>query len=753
MAAAHNRQPVLDLTESKAENLRAVLLFVAFAVTFGGLSTILRGYWWWVLCVVLALAVFGGGALIRAAFPTHRILTRIVGPLFGAIVAAVVIMVRFSAGTAFMVVFPTNTTIDLFRKLIRDAGYSITWQAVPADADEGISLLLALGAVALLILAEILVFSLGLPALAGIPLAAVFLVPSATPDGRTDGWFFAAGAITFLALLFHGRVRQLIPAAWLAAIAVVCALVIPTFLPSTQVTTATSSIGPSVATGVNPMINLGDDLRSSQPKTALTYSTVSGDPEYLRLTEISDFNGRQWGPERPDLQPNRRPVEFPKAPGLDVGISTSREVSYIHVDNLVSPWLPIPYPATSVTGLTGQWSYIPESFTVASNESLARAQNYTVTSVVLTPTPKQLQAAGTYVPQGLTAYLELPTDTPAIIGQTARKVTAEDSSNYEKALSIQQFLRSSPFVYSESAPVSAGYDGTGVDVVAQFLEEHKGYCIHFASAMAVMARELGIPSRIIVGFQPGTLQNGDDNGRKLYAVTNKDLHAWPELYFSSIGWVRFEPTPSRGRIPDYANQSLAGVPNVGSGNGANGNPSTRNEGKSPQLSEGTLGTAWRITSDPTFWITLGSIGFGLLALLAQPLLIRGIRRSRRMRTIKSGNAGALLGWSEIKETAEDLGIDIGENLTPREAVAHLGRRRGMTESDREALDRICKKVERAGYGQRFKRSSKVDAELVADIRIVLRCLRRTSDAGNRVSSRLLPKSLVSRIVNQVRRFA
>src|SRR5699024_11936560 len=93
----------------------------------------------------------------------------------------------------------------------------------------------------------------------------------------------------------------------------------------------------------------------------------------------------------------------------------------------------------------------------------------------------------------LRAETRLPSDTPSVIGRTAERVTAGAGSNYDRAVALQDWLRSSgEFAYSEVAPVAEGYDGTGVDVIRQFLDEKRGYCVHFACAIAVIGRELGI---------------------------------------------------------------------------------------------------------------------------------------------------------------------------------------------------------------------------------------------------------------------
>src|SRR6185437_4819598 len=95
------------------------------------------------------------------------------------------------------------------------------------------------------------------------------------------------------------------------------------------------------------------------------------------------------------------------------------------------------------------------------------------------------------------------------------------------------------------------------DAVSSFLASKRGYCVQFSSAMAVMARLLGIPARIGVGFLPGTHQaNGS------YTVSLNDAHAWPEIYFTGVGWVRFEPTPAirSGLAPSYTETAQTTTP-------------------------------------------------------------------------------------------------------------------------------------------------------------------------------------------------
>ncbi len=740
----------------RVDALRSAIVLCGFAVTLGGLHTILEGFAWWVLGTVLCGIVLGVGVVVRSLLPARSFPARALAPGAALFAVAVVMMLRFGWGTGYFGVIPNAQTVERFGTLVRDAGYSITWQTVPATADEPISFVFALGVAALAIVAEIVVFSLRLPALVGFPLAAIFLLPGLTPEGRTDGWFFAASAMAFLAILVVGRRWQAGSALAVGAVAVVGGLLLPAVLPSTDFTVTSSGLGPSVSTGVNPILRLGEDLRENEERIALTYSTVSGDAEYLRLTEISDFSGQSWGPDQPTLDPQNRPVALPRAPGLKVGITTVREVTYVHVANLVSPWLPVPYATSSVTGLKGSWQFLPESFTIASNVDLARGEDYTVSSERIAPTPQQLLSADARVPGELERYLSLPATVPATIENTAKNVTANASGPYKKALAVQEFLRSAPFRYSETAPETEGYDGTGVDYIAAFLEEKRGYCIHFASAMAVMARELGIPSRIIVGFQPGALQNGDDGGRRLFAVTNKDLHAWPELYFGGIGWVRFEPTPSRGSVPDYANQAAPDVPPV-SGANSDGSPSSGLDPSldSPEIDDGPSAAPWLATSGSTGWLLAGGVLLAVIALVLVPAVVRRSRRWRRLASVTSGHNPIVHVWREILESAEDVGIVVAPTLTPRETAERLGRVRGMAGEGSEALHRIESAVERYGYGPRPEETMSQDARraLVADSRTVLACLASSVPRDERTRAFLLPPSLVGRTIRAVRRLA
>ena len=169
-----------------------------------------------------------------------------------------------------------------------------------------------------------------------------------------------------------------------------------------------------------------------------------------------------------------------------------------------------------------------------------RANDYHVLSLVPQVTARELaEALATYPPQIEGVYLALPIGLPQRVVELAQEVTAEAQTPYGRALALEAYLRSFPYDLEITKPPE------GRDVVDYFLFDlQRGYCDYFASAMVVMARSVGIPARLAVGYAMGCY----DPQRGAYVVTEKDGHAWPELYFPGYGWIPFEPTSGLGAL-------------------------------------------------------------------------------------------------------------------------------------------------------------------------------------------------------------
>ena len=132
-------------------------------------------------------------------------------------------------------------------------------------------------------------------------------------------------------------------------------------------------------------------------------------------------------------------------------------------------------------------------------------------------------------------YTALPSGISEDLYWLLQDVIDGRESTYEKALAIRDYLRGQDFVYT----IDARYPPEGEDFVSWFvLQERRGYCTYYASAMAVMARLCGIPARYCEGY--AVRANGQDS----VIVTGMDAHAWAELYFRGVGWVAFDATPT-----------------------------------------------------------------------------------------------------------------------------------------------------------------------------------------------------------------
>ena len=168
------------------------------------------------------------------------------------------------------------------------------------------------------------------------------------------------------------------------------------------------------------------------------------------------------------------------------------------------------------------------------------ALRYDAVSNLVMPDPGRLRAAPTQYPERIGAYpreyyLQLPRMDPRV-GELTRQVTAGGGNPYDRALLLEEHLRTR-YGYTLEMPF------TGDDPIAGFLfEQRRGHCEYFASAMTVMLRALGIPARMVNGFLPGEFNDISE----LYVVRASDAHSWVEAYFPHFGWISFDPTPPAG---------------------------------------------------------------------------------------------------------------------------------------------------------------------------------------------------------------
>ncbi|WP_309617677.1 DUF3488 and transglutaminase-like domain-containing protein [Salinibacterium sp.] len=717
----------------------SALMLLAIGMAAAGLNSVIADVAWWFTIMTVALFALVAAATVRS-FTRRRVWPTVAG----AATALATITVLFAPGQSILGAFPTFDTVERFQELSAAGSNSISIQSIPANADEGILYLLCVGVAVIAVVMDGLAFALRAPAATGVPLLVLLLVPGLVRSDLDNGFFFVLTASAWIAiLLLRSPPSGRRIAIGIAAVAIIAGLIVPVVLPPLESTAETGGTAAGFSTGINPIITLGDDLRRGDPSLALRYTSTDPDGLYLRLTALDDFSGRSWVSSNTDTIVGNEVSAIGAAPGLGQNVPVTTVTTDIKVANILSRWLPAPYAPVSVTGLVGAWSWEPDALAIRTDRSSARGQAYSVESLRIAPSIDQLIAAGTTVEPGFERYLALPEDLPGVVASTAIEVTAGATTNYDRALALQSYFRGSEFEYSEQAPVKDGYDGSGASVLAAFLEAKSGYCVHFSSAMASMARTLGIPARVAVGFTPGQGEEQDD-GTTQYTVTTINLHAWPELYFAGIGWVRFEPTPGRGFVPEFAPLAVDDPATPGVDESVPAPPPTTAPTSTPSLPPEEDPTATdpqsvgpdAATAGPPWWILIAA---AVAALLLTPGVVRAVRRARRLGQVSSGSAAAA--WDELRDTADDLGLRTDSGRTPRQLSDDLAPH--LSPQGIDALARLRGALEVEAFAEH---DGAPDPD---DVRVVIGSLRRAAGVRSRVLAVFAPRSLVARWLPEV----
>jgi transglutaminase-like putative cysteine protease len=189
------------------------------------------------------------------------------------------------------------------------------------------------------------------------------------------------------------------------------------------------------------------------------------------------------------------------------------------------------------------------------SEPLKQGDRYIAVGLASTASVETLRASGDDYPSWVTnRYLQLPAELPLAVANLARELSDGSFNSYDKASTIEDYLRSYPIELQESAPPSNS------DAVAYFLfDQKKGHPLYHASAMVVMLRTLGIPARLAVGFAvPQNIANVEG----VYPVFGNNAYAWPEVYFPGLGWIPFSPSRAYNPYgaPASPEDTLSGSP-------------------------------------------------------------------------------------------------------------------------------------------------------------------------------------------------
>jgi transglutaminase-like putative cysteine protease len=298
---------------------------------------------------------------------------------------------------------------------------------------------------------------------------------------------------------------------------------------------------------------------------------------------------------------------------------------------------------------------------------LEKGDLYRVTAQTVIPAADELRRVED-VPLAGGTYTELPPDMPERIHEIASELTAGLDNRFDRVKAIEDYLRSSEFTYDPTTHLRGGTNS-----ILQFLDETKaGFCQQFSFTMAVLLRDLGIDSRIVVGFSSG----GTSSPGVPYPVMSDQAHSWVEVYFDGYGWLPFEPTPTRSNpaalYPTRQSTCPGGPDCPDGGQGDLGPGGSAEEGIGTSQRERIEGDPRLGTAPPPIplappirgedpivtapRVLLGAVILGVLFLLLVPP-IRAFRRRVRIRRV--GNEPRrliLVTYEHFVERATGLGL-------------------------------------------------------------------------------------------------
>ncbi|MDI2125813.1 transglutaminaseTgpA domain-containing protein [Yinghuangia seranimata] len=524
-----------------------------------------------------------------------------------------------------------------------------------------------------------------LPPLAVLALACV--LGAGGPGGNTVPAAAFAGAVVLLVLTraprrhAPSRVRRLAALPLVAVPALVAALAAPALLHDrTPLSPRDEAAAPDPlhVVGGNPLDMVGAWLLDPLRPLFLVKATAATPDDSARLADhdwrlavFGGFDGITWSPSS-RLAPTGGRI--PDAPAARDGVRTVTLDQHVTVQQLGGVWLPSSDRPGTVTGApAGRLAIDTDSGAVATTTPLRDGDTYTVTAHVPLFDATRVQYAPTADDPAMTRLPDSPT--LELMRAKAQEATAGSRFPYQQALRLAAWLRDNHVFDVNAVP---GHTYRSLEF---FLKETKrGTSEQFTTAFAVMARSLGLPTRVVVGFHHGEQTPGG------WQVTGQDAVVWPEVEFAGVGWVPFQPTPGermanvpappaapavpQGAAPPSAPPAPAGAQRQADDQKIIGSPHT-NPPRPDTVAAGHDGGG-------TDWRRWSVIGGGAVAGVALAVAVwRALGPWRRRAKERRGTPAAqtLAAWRRIGASLHRLGMPDPATLTAEEvatwAVAHL----------------------------------------------------------------------------------
>ena len=758
--------------------------------------------WTWLLQCVLAVGLVAGAAVLTRTlrFPTWAQALGMV------MVLLLTLTWMFPSGDELLSLLPSPATFEHFGALFTDAGNDTRSYGVPVPDREGLLFVAVFGIGAVAIAVDLLTVVARKPALAGLPMLAIYSVPVAVYVDSVPVPPFIVGATGFLWLLvadnvdrvrrfgrrFTGDGRDVdvwepspLAAAGrrLAVIGVATAVLLPLIVPGlntgllnslTQVGTGTGTGGPgSGGTGrINLFASLSGQLSQAQVTNYVRVTTNEPDPFYLRFGVADVLSADGFSNRAPNGQPLSRGLDDPRTSGATAGAQYEQYRAEVEITNDFGQTLAPVYATTVDTdGLDGAWSYDRNAQVLYSNRTTTKGKKYSFDYVRARYSPAELRRADPLTRDNplRTQFTTVPQDPK--VEKLVADLTRGKDTEYDKVTAIYRyFSRENGFSYS----LATADPEAGASAITSFLEGKAGYCQQYAAAMAWMVREAGIPARVAFGFTRGSIRDGD-----AYVLTNRNAHAWTEVYLDGFGWVPFDATPAAAVVgstrsdwaPDTDAVEAASPTSTASaapGTDASAAPGAA-ERPDRDLDSGALDPtdpANQSGTSTTALLTAAIIAL-VLALLAVPALRRVLVRKRRhaatipkITAVAAATGPAPPGtrevvvtteavraredahaaWDELVDTMVDYRVPVDPTETPRHTAQRLVREADLRDTPAESATLLGRAEERA----RYARQPLQGGELTVALTQVRKALAKTATKRTRLAAVVLPPSVMLR---------
>jgi transglutaminase-like putative cysteine protease len=656
---------------------------------------------------------------------------------------------------------PTLATLHDIAHAAGQVGRQARVQVSPAPATDALLFAGITAVWAALFSCHALAFRAGSPLLSLVPPLALVVFADSVLDEFVKPWYGVYFLVGGLAVVFAdslrrlqgwgavwsvpGRRNRLLPVTgrsarrvgiFAVAIAIVAPVVVPGF--GSKAVIDISKVNGGNGVQLAPLVSMASFLQQGASQPVFTVRTTH--PSYWRIGSLDVYgtatSGTTWTFGNESAQPvSGTALNAAAADGvtIDQRFTADSDWSFAEVPVAPNP-LSVTMPSSALTWATA-------SDTVRMDDPLREGDTYTVVSD--TPDPSRAELTNATIQAG-TQYTQLPGDMPARLHQIAIQWTEGIDKPYEQVLAIQRHLLApqSGFTYDQYVK----YPDDPRSLV-RFLDDFRtGFCQQYASAMAVLLRELGIPARIAIGFTKGTQDQQDPS---LWHVDTHNYHAWVEVRFDHWGWLGFEATPGISNPATEAYQAQVVAPQ-GDVVCPPHQPRCLRPSATPSVSPPPFSARTRIptseaggrASSRSSWVPLLAIlGVVLLVLLlsAIPIVVE-LRRRRRLRHAVDARAKILATYGVFADRAGRLGLPRGPGETAEEYRARVQASGRLRDGH---VDRLTRLTVLAAYAP--DEPSPDDAlDARADADAALQELRETATWKRRLLGMYLSPSAPSR---------